>query len=217
MEKLRETFVGSKSQIRAEINKLKAKYLKDKSALDALTGDQARGYLFDMIFAQVYASVNRRKMLEIIGEVTGCDVSHQIETVHNYIDFEDFVIRKGAIRSYEGEQMIIPFNMRDGILLCEGKSNPEWNMSAPHGAGRVMSRTQARKSLDVEKFKEQMDGIYSTSVGTSTIDEAPDSYKPASVIEEAIGDTATIITRIKPVHNMKDCVDEGFARGKRRR
>lgn len=212
-----ESFVGSKSERKAAIAEIKKEYSYAKNALDALFGDDAAGYLFDMIFAQVYASVNRQKMMEIIGEITGADVSDQIETVHNYIDFEDFIIRKGAIRSYKGERMIIPFNMRDGILLCEGKSNSEWNCSAPHGAGRVMSRSQARRELDVEKFKKQMDGIYSTSVGDSTIDEAPDSYKPAAIIEEAIADTATIITRIKPVHNMKDTGDSGFPRRRKKR
>lgn len=216
VEEFLKSFVGSKSQMNAEIKKLKKRYIHQKSPLDALTGNDAAGYLFDMIFAQVYASVNRRKMMEIIGEITGADLSEQIETVHNYIDFEDFIIRKGAIRSYEDEQMIIPFNMRDGILLCEGKSNEEWNCSAPHGAGRVMSRSQARRELDVEIFKAQMNGIYSTSVGTETIDEAPDSYKPAAVIEEAIADTAKIITRITPVHNMKDTGDSGYPRRRKK-
>ncbi len=211
------TFVGSKSSMKEQINAIKKEMKREKGFLDALFGDDAAGYLFDMIFAQVYASVNRKRMMAIIGEITGLDVSKQIETVHNYIDFEDFVIRKGAIRSYKGEQMIIPFNMRDGILLCEGKSNEEWNYSAPHGAGRVMSRIQAKKTLDVDVFREQMSGIYSTSVGKSTLDEAPDTYKSAEMIEKAIGDTATIITRIRPVHNMKDAGDPRFSRRRKRR
>ena len=113
------------------------------------------------------------------------------------------IIRKGAIRSYKKEHLIIPFNMRDGILICEGKSNPEWNFSAPHGSGRSMSRTQAKKCLDVEQFKNQMTGIYSTCIGKETLDEAPDSYKPSDMIENSIAPTANIINRIKPLYNLK--------------
>ncbi len=214
IDEFNATFTGSDGERKGKISQIKKEMHTEKSPLDALYGEDAAGYLFDMIFAQVYASVNREKMMEIIGEITGLDVTHQIETVHNYIDFEDFIIRKGAIRSYKGEQMIIPFNMRDGILLCEGKSNEEWNCSAPHGAGRVMSRSQARKKLSVDIFRQQMEGIYSTSVGNSTLDEAPDTYKSASLIEEAIGDTAVIISRIRPVHNMKD---QGFKKTKKER
>ena len=128
----------------------------------------------------------------------------RIETVHNFIDFRDFIVRKGAIRSYVGERMIIPFNMRDGILVCEGKSNEDWNCSAPHGAGRLMSRSQAKKRIKLEVFQDQMKDVYSTSVGASTLDEAPDAYKDASVIEKAIEPTADILFKIKPVLNMKD-------------
>ncbi len=168
-----------------------------------LEGHMASQYFFDMIFAQVYAQVNRKYMIDTICSIIKVTPTELIETVHNFIDFNDFIIRKGAIRSYSGEKMIIPFNMRDGLLICEGTSNPKWNFSAPHGAGRVMSRTQAKRSLDVETFKQQMKGIYSTSVGKGTLDECPDTYKNAAVIEDAIRDTATIVSRVKPVHNMK--------------
>jgi tRNA-splicing ligase RtcB (3'-phosphate/5'-hydroxy nucleic acid ligase) len=174
-----------------------------------LEGDQALGYLFDMIFAQVYAEKNRDMIADIIcKDILQLTPWEKIETVHNFIDFNDLIIRKGAIRSYIGEKMIIPFNMRDGILICEGKSNPEWNFSAPHGAGRVLSRTKARKTLDMEKFKKDMEGIFSTSVCKNTIDEAPDAYKDAAVIEKAIEPTATILHRIKPILNMKDTKGE---------
>jgi RNA-splicing ligase RtcB len=176
----------------------------DMKGCEWLEGDDAAGYLLDMIFAQMYAKVNRDYMARIIEKIIGTDRHDEIETVHNFIDFKDFIIRKGAIRSYENERMIIPFNMRDGILVCTGKSNPEWNYSAPHGAGRVMSRGQANRSLDVEEFKGQMDGIFSTSVGRTTLDEAPNAYKNSEVIEGAIGPTAEIVAKIKPVHNMKD-------------
>jgi RNA-splicing ligase RtcB len=177
----------------------------DTKGLEWLSGAPAHEYLGDMIFAQVYASVNRRTMMKIIAGILGTLPVDTIETVHNYIDFDDFIIRKGAIRSYEHERMIIPFNMRDGLLICTGKSNREWNFSAPHGAGRLMSRTEARKTLSVETFAAQMTGIFSTSVGRSTLDECPDAYKPPAQIEAAIAPTADIVARVKPLHNMKDC------------
>ncbi len=203
-ERIKSNFIGRKQELKEELQRMKKNLLFQTQAYAALTDADAAGYLFDMIFAQMYASLNRREMMRIIQKIIGLDCSNQIETVHNYIDFNDFIIRKGAIRSYEGEQMIIPINMRDGILLCEGKSNAEWNFSAPHGAGRVMSRNQAKQELSLEKFKEQMEGIFSSSVGEGTIDEAPDVYKRSSVIEYAIQSTATVIAKIKPVHNMKD-------------
>lgn len=215
---------GNKKEI---INELKQRYsgdelykhikeLKDetKATIDMkgceyLMAQNAFGYLYDMLFSQVYAMVNRHKIKEIILDILGKPlVEDEIETVHNFIDFKDMIIRKGAIRSYEGERMIIPFNMRDGILVCEGKSNPEWNYSAPHGAGRVMSRSRAKKEIDLEKFVEQMKGIHSSSVGMGTLDEAPDAYKDSKVIEDAISPTAKILNRIKPIHNMKDKVGQ---------
>lgn len=158
----------------------------------------------DMLFCQVYASVNRKLMLHEVLEAAEVTSVDGVETVHNYIDFQDFVVRKGAVRSYVGERLTIPFNMRDGMLLCIGKSNPDWNCSAPHGAGRVMSRSKAKKTVDLEVFKGQMAGIYSTSVCIGTLDEAPDAYKDPKTIEEAIGPTVEIIDRIRPIMNMKD-------------
>ncbi len=144
-------------------------------------------------------------MLEIIKNVLGVKKFDEVvNTIHNYVDFNDFIIRKGAISSYEGQKMIIPFNMRDGILLCEGKSNKDWNNSAPHGAGRLMSRTEAKGKIDMEKFKKSMKGIYSTSVTKDTLDESPFAYKDSATIENAIGPTATIIDRIIPILNIKD-------------
>ena len=128
----------------------------------------------------------------------------QVESVHNFIDFRDFIIRKGAIRSYTDELMIIPFNMRDGILLCKGKSNSEWNYSAPHGAGRVLSRSAAKREVKLEDFEKSMQGIFSTSIGLGTLDESPMAYKDSKMIEEAIEPTAEIIAKIKPILNMKD-------------
>jgi tRNA-splicing ligase RtcB (3'-phosphate/5'-hydroxy nucleic acid ligase) len=172
--------------------------------LKYLTGQHSYEYLFDMIFAQKYAEFNRSSIASIIMTLLGVEEIERIETVHNFIDFKDMIIRKGSIRSYIGERMILPLNMRDGILICDGKSNPEWNFSAPHGAGRVLSRTNAKKTLSLKSFKTQMTGIFSTSIGQSTLDEAPDAYKNAKIIEEAIEPTATIINRIRPIINMKD-------------
>lgn len=174
--------------------------------LQYLEGDYAMGYLYDMIFAQKYAEVNRALIAKSILNILGLTEIDRIETVHNFVDFRDFIIRKGSVRSYVGERFILPFNMRDGILICEGKSNPEFNFSAPHGAGRLMSRSQAKKNIDIDTFTKQMEGIYSTSVNSSTLDEAPDAYKDAKVIEGAIEPTANILFRIKPILNMKDGV-----------
>ena len=208
IKEIKETYKHTPRTIKEKIKEVKAELNLDAGidmkGCEWLEGDNATGYLFDMIFSQMYAKVNREYMARIIEKIIGSERGDEIETVHNFIDFHDFIIRKGAIRSYENERMIIPFNMRDGILICEGKSNPEWNYSAPHGAGRVMSRSQANKRLDVDEFKGQMEGIYSTSVGKTTLDEAPGAYKDSKIIEEAIEPTAVIIDKIKPIHNMKD-------------
>lgn len=178
-----------------------------KGALAYLTGQDAFGYLTDMVVAQTYAEYNRFYMANHILKACGLDfdthVKHIIETNHNFIDFDDFIIRKGAIRSYVGEQMIIPFNMEDGILICEGKSNPEWNFSAPHGAGRVGSRSWAKKNLNLEDAKHRMEkkDIY---FSTLPKDELKGAYKDPKIIEDAIEPTAVIIDRIKPVLAMKD-------------
>jgi len=123
--------------------------------------------------------------------------------VHNFIDFDDMIIRKGAIRSRDGDEVIIPFNMRDGSLIGIGKGNAEWNYSAPHGAGRIMSRSAAKKKLSMDVYRAQMEGIFSTSVCRDTLDEAPDAYKNAQSIIDAIAPTVEIVSRIRPVYNLK--------------
>ena len=204
IDSLRNQYQGDELYRKIQEVKTKHHIGVDTNGLEWLEGEEMHEYLFDMIFAQMYAQVNRHTMMYIIRDLLNVTIRGGIETVHNFIDFNDLIIRKGAIRSYIGETMIIPFNMRDGILVCEGRSNAMWNFSAPHGAGRVMSRSQAKRSIDLELFREQMKGIYSTSVGMGTLDESPDAYKDAKIIEEAIDPTATIIDRIKPIHNMKD-------------
>lgn len=193
-----------KSLISEKIRQLKERY-KMGINKEFLREDDLMGYLYDMIFAQQYALWNRMTMLETIKKVLDIKKFDEIvNTIHNYIDFNDFIIRKGAISSYIGQKMIIPFNMRDGILLCEGKSNSDWNNSAPHGAGRLMSRGQAKFSIDIDKFKRSMKGIYSTSVDKNTLDESPFAYKNSKTIESAIEPTVSIINRIVPVLNIKD-------------
>lgn len=173
--------------------------------LEYLEGQDAIDYFYDMIFVQTYADFNRKVMLSLINKALKNEtVKDEIISTHNYIDFEDMIIRKGAITSYKGKREIIPFNMRDGLLIVEGKSNSEWNYSAPHGAGRVMSRSKAKETNNLDVFKKQMDAVYSTSVSKNTLDEAPNAYKDAKIIEDAIEPTSNILFRVKPVINMKD-------------
>jgi len=192
------------SDIPQKLEELAKRYKVDKKEY-MLEGDDMYAYLLDMVIAQTYAQFNHKAMSKAIFKDLGADY-YAVDSVyfmHNFIDTTDWIIRKGAIRSYKGEKMVIPFNMRDGILICEGKSNPDWNCSAPHGAGRVLARNKALKTLDMEEFKNEMEGIYSTSVCKSTLDEAPMAYKDKNIIMEAIQDTATIIDSIRPVMNMK--------------
>ena len=207
-------------EIEKRINVIKEEMKQyKKSDLDWIDGEDKQGYIEDMKFASWYASLNRTYIMHtIIESINNEELNKRmlrsneqipwIESIHNYIDFQDNIIRKGAIRSYIGERMVIPFNMRDGILICGGKSNPDWNFSAPHGAGRVYSRSKAKAELNLEKFEKDMDGIFSTSVGKGTIDECPDAYKDSKIIEEAIQPTAIVLDRIVPIHNMKDISDE---------
>lgn len=185
-----------------EISKI-ASEQSQGNPLDYLEGEEAYGYIVDMIFAQRYASESRKKMAREVADILDVEIKDSIESTHNFIDFRDGIIRKGATRAYEGERAIVPFNMRDGTLLIEGKSNPEWNFSVCHGAGRVMSRRQAHEELDVDTFKNTMNDVFSTSVNSETLDEAPRAYKDASVIEDAIEPTARIIDRLEVVHNLK--------------
>lgn len=203
IEVIKEKYQGDERYKRIQEVKEKYKFGININGLEWLEGEDYFGYLFDMIFTQKYAEINRLKMKQIILNILKMEELDNIETVHNFIDFKDFIIRKGAIRSYEGESMVIPLNMRDGMLICEGKSNPDWNYSAPHGAGRIMSRGQAKNNLDLDEFKKQMEGIYSTSVCNSTLDEAPDAYKDSKIIEAAIEPTAIILNKVIPIHNMK--------------
>lgn len=200
---------GRHREIQATVAKLKAEtpaITKEMETLAYIEGEDLKNYLKDMDIAQKYASASRSKMLDIIVEAMGFEVIDQFDSVHNFIEHDNFtngIIRKGATSAKKGERLVIPLNMRDGSLICVGKGNEDWNNSAPHGAGRMMSRTQARKELSVDDFKAQMSNIYSSSVGESTIDEAPDAYKPAKSIIEHIKPTADILHVVKPVYNFK--------------
>ena len=177
-----------------------------------LMGDNMVGYLTDMVIAQAYAKFNHKlicdKIAEILYKINGAKVIETVQSIHNYVSFDDKMIRKGAIKSYEGEKMVIPFNMRDGLAICVGKSNEDWNCSAPHGAGRIMSRSKAKSNISLEEFKESMNGIYTTSVCKNTIDESPMAYKDTNTIIEHIKDTCDILYMVKPVINIKSTDEE---------
>ena len=201
-------YTGDPMDIPMHLKKIREKYrLPDSDGY--LSGDLLKGYLTDMVIAQAYAKFNRmtilRKAAEVMNKINGARVIDQVSSIHNYLDFGDMTIRKGSIRAYKEERMIIPFNMKDGIAICEGKSNDDWNCSAPHGAGRLMSRAAAKKKIDFSTFQKQMTdaGIYSTSVCQNTLDEAPDAYKPMSEIVELIKDTCDILYFMKPKINIK--------------
>ena len=169
-------------------------YLSDKYLED---------YLFDVVICQRFARRNREKMAEILLERTGISGGEAFHTIHNYIDTDEMILRKGAIAAHKGEKVLIPINMRDGSVLATGKGNPEWNYSAPHGAGRLMSRTKAKTTLSMEEYKSEMKGIYTTSVNEKTLDEAPMAYKSLDDIIDVIRDSVDVIDVMKPIYNFK--------------
>lgn len=168
-----------------------------------IEGQDMKDYLHDMDMLRKWSYLNHCTIASFIAMETGWMYPEGISSIHNYVDTEHKIIRKGAIAAYDGELDIIPLNMRDGSLIVRGKSNPDWNCSLPHGAGRILSRGEARRTLDLVDYEKSMEGIYTTSVCSSTIDEAPDAYKPAELIEQAIGDNAEIIEHIYPIYNFK--------------
>ena len=198
---------GRKSEIQAALAELnrgfKARKLKTDPALCHLFGKYLEDYLHDVEICQRFAVRNREKMAEIILEETGMTGVDAFHTVHNYIDTEERILRKGSIAAHKGEKVLIPLNMRDGSVLAYGKGNPEWNYSAPHGAGRVMSRTVAFDTLRLEDFVKSMEGIYTTTADATTIDESPMAYKSLSDIIGVIEETVDVIEVLKPVYNFK--------------
>lgn len=188
--------------------KMIEKVLTERSAvltegLSYLEGALMSSYLNDMAIAQRFAVMNRKLIAESICAFLKVSTQNQFETIHNYIDIPNGILRKGSVSAQSGEKCLIPINMRDGSLICVGKGNPDFNFSAPHGAGRLMSRTQAKKNLSLDDYKNTMAGIYSTTVNASTLDEAPGAYKPMDEIIENIKDTVEVVKQIKPIYNIK--------------
>ena len=193
---------GRQREIQAELKKL-PHGVRGSNPLAYLTGEGFEDYIHDMGLCQQFAELNRRAMVRIILEGLGVTPVNVWQTIHNYIDIEHMILRKGSISARRGEKVIIPMNMRDGSLICTGKGNPDWNWSAPHGAGRLLSRSDAAHRLTMEDFRRDMEGIASWSVCDSTLDEAPGAYKPMESILSQIGPTVTVENIIRPVYNYK--------------
>ena len=168
-----------------------------------LYGSYFEDYLHDVEICQRFARRNREKIAEVLLARTGITGGEAFHTIHNYIDTEEMILRKGAIAAHKGEKVLIPINMKDGSVLAVGKGNPDWNYSAPHGAGRVMSRTKAKNTLSMESYKNMMEGVYTTSVNEATLDEAPMAYKSLSDIIDVIKESVDVIDVMKPIYNFK--------------
>ena len=198
---------GRRSEIQTALNELAKEYTASPASIPEdlcyLYGTYFEDYLADVEICQQFARRNRELIAEIILNRCGFTAIEAFHTVHNYIDTEERILRKGAIAAHDGERVLIPINMRDGSILAMGKGNPEWNYSAPHGAGRVMSRAGARQRLTMEEYRKEMEGIYTTSVNEDTLDEAPMAYKSLSDIIDVIGESVDVIEVLKPIYNFK--------------
>lgn len=203
---------GRRAEIQTALADLKndfeAKALLIPEDICWLYGSFLEDYLHDVEICQRFAKRSREIMAEVILERTKMEASEGFHTIHNYIDTKEKILRKGAIAAHDGEKVLIPINMRDGSVLAVGKGNPEWNYSAPHGAGRIMSRTKAKETLDMESYQNAMEGIYTTSVNEKTLDEAPMAYKSLEDIIDVIKESVDIIDIMKPVYNFKASDDE---------
>ena len=203
---------GRKAEIQKAIKELHRKFnpnpLGIPKELCYLTGKYREDYLHDMKICQHFAAINRYQIANaIVSNLFGVDIAYwklpMFETIHNYIEFGSNMVRRGAVSAKEGEKLLIPINMRDGCIIGVGKGNEDWNCSAPHGAGRIMSRSKAKEIISLEDFKDSMSGIYTTTVNQSTIDESPMVYKPMQEIMNNIADTVDIVKVIKPIYNYK--------------
>ncbi len=198
---------GRRKEIQPALLALKRQYDALRPAIPEdlcyLSGPYLGDYLHDVEICQRFACRSRERMAEIILDRLGLTAVSAFHTIHNYIDTQQRILRKGAIAAHAGELVLIPINMRDGSVLARGKGNPEWNYSAPHGAGRLMSRTKAREVLDLEHYKQTMAGIYTTSVSEATLDEAPMAYKSLEDIIDVIADAVEVIEVLKPIYNFK--------------
>ncbi len=192
---------GREAEIETELRK--QEFVKIDTNLAFVEGQMFDDYIHDMAITQHYAMLNRKAMVKDIVKQMKFKVEDYFTTIHNYIETDSMILRKGAISAKAGEQVLIPMNMRDGSLICIGKGSPDWNQSAPHGAGRLMRRSTAKESITLSQFKEAMKGIYSSTVNKSTIDESPFAYKPMDEIIANIADTVEIVKIIKPVYNFK--------------
>mgnify|MGYP001851842250 CR=1 FL=1 len=198
---------GRRSEIQAALKKMAQEWEEKAPTMPRdlcyLYGSFMEDYLHDINICQQFARRNREKMAEILLEKTGLTGYEAFQTIHNYIDVDERILRKGSVSAKQGEKLLIPINMRDGSLLCVGKGNQEWNCSAPHGAGRLLSRSAAFEKLTMEEYQAQMAGIYTTCVNSSTLDESPMAYKSMDEIIENIEPTAEILAHIKPIYNFK--------------
>lgn len=194
---------GREKEIQAALQAAKAQSPKVDKELAYLEGEDLKDYLHDMSICQRYASLNRRVMAFAICDTLQLAIHEQFETIHNYIDLTHKILRKGAVSALNGEKLIIPMNMRDGSLICTGKGNIDWLYSAPHGAGRIMSRKKAKETLNVADFEQSMQGIYTTSVCAETLDEAPMVYKSMQEIMDCIQPTVEVLNVVKPLYNFK--------------
>lgn len=201
IQKLKEAH--KEKEIENTINFIKSNSPHITKDLCYIEGNNFDYYIHDIHYVQEHAKLNRKCIAEIIIKHMNWHIKDTIETIHNYIDLDNMILRKGSVSAKKGEKLIIPINMKDGSLICEGKGNPEWNYSAPHGAGRILSRSKAKDILQMQEYIETMEGIYTTSVTQNTIDESPMAYKPMREIIENIKDTANIIKIIKPIYNFK--------------
>ncbi|MCL2718297.1 MAG: RtcB family protein [Lachnospiraceae bacterium] len=195
----------------ADESQRKAKQAGKKERVDRVLayveGKDFDDYLHDMAVVQRYADINRKAIIREIEKRAKLKITEQFTTIHNFIDLETKILRKGAISAKQNERILIPLNMRDGSLICIGKGNADWNYSAPHGAGRLMSRSAAKESFTLSQYEKSMQGIYSSTVNRSTLDEAPFAYKPMDEIIANIGETAEVIKTIKPLYNFKAAGD----------
>ena len=198
---------GRKYEIQAALRTLKNETVTHESRIPKelcwLYGEFLENYLKDVVICQRFARRNRELMAKIILDRAGLSAADAFHTIHNYIDTDEMILRKGAIAAHEGELVLIPINMRDGSVLAKGRGNAEWNFSAPHGAGRIMSRKAAKETIDLEAFRKAMEGVYTTSVSTNTLDEAPMAYKSLGDIIDVISSTVDVIEVLKPVYNFK--------------
>lgn len=195
---------GKDKEIQFAISQLKKQVTTDiPKALAYVSGMLMEDYIHDMKLVQRFAMLNRKAMMDEIIRGMKLKVEDEFTTIHNYIDTENMILRKGAVSAQRDEKLLIPINMRDGSLICRGKGNEDWNCSAPHGAGRLMSRTQAKEAYTVSQFKKEMEGVFTTSVNADTLDECPMAYKPMEEILANIRETAEVMEVIRPVYNFK--------------